>query len=145
MSKYESKLYADFDHFLRYMENSLNRGTAPPVNIGDYSKNGTRICIRRFDAVGPVRTMILMGKTGRCEVSAEIYESGVFLNKGMLDSDSTAFRNKMERIFELYNPLAGEKENNFSRQRMKIRQSAKSENNSPEIPEFSDRIKKLFR
>ena len=145
MSKYETKIYADFDHFLQYMENSLNRGTAPPVNIGDYSENGIRICIRRFDALAPVRTMILMGKTGRCEITAEIYESGVFLNKGMIDSDSTAFKNIMLKILELYNPVAAENENHFFRQKLKTPRPARPEDNSPEIPGFFDRIKKLFR
>ena len=144
MSKYETKICADFDHFLRYMENSLNQGIALPVNIGDYSENGMRICIRRFDTVAPVKTLLLMGKTGMCEINVEIYESGVFSNKCMLDSDSTAFRNKMLKILELYNPAAAENENHFFWQKMNTHHTVKQQDNSPEIPGFFDKIKKFF-
>ena len=140
MAKYRTKVYADFDHFLQYMENSLNHGTAVPVKIADYTENGVRICIRRFDAVAPVKMLIVMGNTDSEELTVEVYESGVFHNRGQIEGNSDEFITNMENIIYSYLPDTDEEKNSYYWQQwQKNTPEPAVKDNSPEIPGFFDK------
>jgi len=146
MAKYETRIYADFDHFLRYMENSINHGTAQPAHVADYIKGDIHICIRRFDVIAPVRFLTLMGRKGRKELIVEILESGVFYNKGGIDDSGDRFAPYIQEIIDSYKPDTSDDKNSYYRHKYGEKAPrAESEISSPEIPGLFDRIKKIFR
>ncbi len=146
MAKYETRVYADFDHFLRYMENSINHGTAQPVYVADYIKDDIHICIRRFDTVAPVRFLTLMGRKGRNELTVEVLESGVFYSKGGIDDSGDKFAPYIQEIINSYSPDAADDKNSYYRHKYAEKAPRpETETSSPEIPGLFDKIKKIFR
>ena len=144
MAKYKTKVYADFDHFLQYMENSLNTGTAPATPVADYTEGSTLICIRRFDVTAPVKFMIIAGQKGKNEISVEILESGLFYSKGAVEDCGDGLSYTMQNIIDCYTPDARASENSFYRHQHPASQyGIKPE--SPEIPSLLDKLKKIFR
>ena len=148
MSKYKTTVYADYDHLLQYMENSLAYAESLPVVVAEYENDDVHISVRRFDTVAPVKFLVMAGRKGRGEISIEVCESGVFLNKGMVESNEKDFHRKMAAIVAAYQPDAINDHNSYHWHEYAAMADPVWENTetgTPEIPGLFDKIKRFFR
>ena len=115
MAKYETKIKADLEHLMEYIQNSLNTDFLPvdkhkPI-IKEY--DDVKIIFRRYGTHAGMVMVIYTVKSGEEEICIEILNPGMFGQRWVYEGGGDKYMQYIADVFAAYNPDSTKETNKY--------------------------------